>query len=78
MPPRLVVCHCCATGKAAYAVCEKCQAIKERDEVLRLLENRGLAAPQVQPSYDAIIATYNDLHTRQVNIARAYTEAHGA
>ena len=70
MPPRLVVCRCCATGKAAYAVCEKCQQIKEREELHRLLVNRGLAAPIVQPSYDAMIQSYDDKHRRQVEDAR--------
>ena len=37
MTPRLVVCRCCATGKAAYACCTVCEAHPASDAWDRLV-----------------------------------------
>jgi hypothetical protein len=57
VPPRLVVCRCCATGKPAYACCPVCEA--RQLEVA--LERRGLVAREhpADDAWGALVASYH-------------------
>lgn len=56
MPPKLVVCRCCATGKLAFAACEVCEA---RDRQVAL-ERRNHTTPTHPPAdaWNQLVASY--------------------